>query len=697
MLKHAEEMEWRISGIPQNTERFLSLTIGPFRFLDSLHFLKGSLSQLVDNAMGGGHDFPLLGDFKWKKLQGSLHRDLIMKKGIYPYRIAITASQLRSLKELPSQSHFYSDLTEQEVRQSDYDFAQTFWSVSGCENMLDYTEAYCMIDVLLLASCVELYREKVYSEFKLDCSQFLSGPHLAYSAMLLLKDQRVDLLTDIDMYNMLERGLRGGVCHAALRHATVPTEGSNDTLIMLDAVNLYGWSLCQELPAHSFEWLEEDELESIDWLNAGSEAMAHTDENGESTGYIAEVDLEYPDELHRSHSSFPLAPEHFDITDDMLSPYARHCRDVLTSGEGECRVPKFRKETKLAATFRDREKYVVHYKCLSLYLRLGMKLKKVRRVMRFKQSSWIRGYVERMTKKRREASSKFEQQLFKDFVNHIFGKCIQDLRKQSVCLFCTCEQDFEEAQRTNFFTSYKIVDDESAIFYTKKKEIVMDRPYFAGFAVLELAKYKMYTLFYDSIKSKFPTCDVTCCFTDTDSLMIYAPGVKKINFLTTLKGCMDFSNYPPDNELYSTANKMAPGYLKDETCGKQVTELCALKSKCYAFKVADDAGTLNAKCKGAKKSIVKRDMRLDMYKSCLSSVNSLRIASSRLQSKDYNMYLLRTRKVALSSYESKRYLWPCGVHSHPYYSSHIKAGQQDCPYCGFTVAQMEERFLLYRP
>lgn len=666
-------------------QRFLSLSMGPFRFLDSLHFLKGSLSKLVENIHNGGHSFPLLRDLKWKKLSGVEHRDYCLRKGVYPYRTALSAEQLRAEERLPPEKDFYSDLTEEHVCDDDYAFAQRFWAVSGCKTMLDYTEAYCILDVVLLASCMEHYRSQVYAEFKLDPSQFLSGPHLAFNAMLLLLKDRVDLLTDFDMFEMLENGLRGGVSHAALRHAKVDSSDASDTLIMLDAVNLYGWSLCQKLPAHSFQWLSEEEIASVDWTSFQQDGDDESD-----TGYILEVDLEYPQELHEAHCSFPLAPQQLTITEDMLSPYANHCRNIFASAAGSARTT-FVPEKKLCGTFFDRKKYVIHYRCLSLYLSLGMKLSKIHRAISFRQSSWIADYVKNMTAKRQAATSKFDQQTYKDFINHIFGKCIQNLRKQLVCHFCTSQEQWQRLDTSHAFEKMRPVSEDCVVFYSKKKEILMDRPYFAGFAVLELSKLLMYRLFYREIKPRFPTSYV--CFTDTDSLMIFARGVRKETFLKDMSPCMDFSNYPPSDAHYTLARKMVPGLLKDETSGRQVTELVALKSKCYAFKTEDDA--LNAKCKGAKKSIIKRDMRLDMYKSCLTSINKLRIASSRLQSRDYKMYLLRTRKVALSSYESKRYVWPCGIHSHPYGSWQVLQGITTCPHCHVSVEEMKCKLVRY--
>ena len=93
-------------------------------------------------------------------------------------------------------------------------------------------------------------------------------------------------------------------------------------------------------------------------------------------------DLLYPKELHLSHSSFPLAPESIEVTSQLLSPFSKKCLRVLGK-----KVENFR-ERKLTATFFDRKNYVVHGANLALYLQLGMKLKKVHRVVIFKQKTF---------------------------------------------------------------------------------------------------------------------------------------------------------------------------------------------------------------------------------------------------------------------------------------------------------------------
>lgn len=83
---------------------------------------------------------------------------------------------------------------------------------------------------------------------------------------------------------------------------------------LLSANNLYGLAQSFPMPLGDYRWLTLTEILALDWFNM-------TDD--QETGYIVECDLQYPESLHESHNSFPLAPEHLEITEDMLSPYAK--------------------------------------------------------------------------------------------------------------------------------------------------------------------------------------------------------------------------------------------------------------------------------------------------------------------------------------------------------------------------------------
>ena len=139
----------------------------------------------------------------------------------------------------------------------------------------------------------------------------------------------LELINDIDMHLFIEKEMRGGISYIAKRHSKANNKHieSHDSsecnsiedsvyIMYLDANNLYGWAMIQYLPYGGFKWLIKKEIDEFD-LNLVKE--------NSSTGYNLEVDLEYPSELHDLHNDYPLAPERFEISQDMLTKY---CSDI---------------------------------------------------------------------------------------------------------------------------------------------------------------------------------------------------------------------------------------------------------------------------------------------------------------------------------------------------------------------------------
>lgn len=161
--------------------------------------------------------------------------------------------------------------------------------------------------------------------------------------------------------------------------------------------------MSKPLPTHGFRWLTETQIRNLMILNI--------DEDDED-GYIFEVDLHYPDNIHDKHNDYPLAAEHLVITPDMLSDYQK---DNYPSA-------KLRPTKKLTPNLMDKSNYIVHGNNLKYYLEQGLELTKIHRVLTFKQSRWLAEYVDFNSQKRSLATSSFEKNFFKLMNNSVFGK-----------------------------------------------------------------------------------------------------------------------------------------------------------------------------------------------------------------------------------------------------------------------------------
>ena len=262
------------------------------------------------------------------------------------------------------------------------------------KSMGDYHDVYLKADVLLLADVFENFRKTCLQYYKLDPCHYFTSPGLSWDAMLKMTNIRLNLISDVDMYQFVEKGMRGGVSYIANRYGkannkymTEYDEMAPEKHIMyLDANNLYGWAMSQYLPTGGFEWLDVNDFILLD---------DYTDTSDK--GLILEVDLEYPNELHDLHNDYPLAPEKVKVERDMLSAYCKEIADKFNMSSGLVE--------KLIPTLGYKEKYVLHYRNLQLYLDLGLKLKKVHRVLEFDQSPWMKEYIDFNTVKRTNAKN----------------------------------------------------------------------------------------------------------------------------------------------------------------------------------------------------------------------------------------------------------------------------------------------------
>ena len=141
-----------------------------------------------------------------------------------------------------------------------------------------------------------------------------------------------------------------------------------------------------------------------------------------SIGYILELDLEYCCELHDKHNDYPLAPEKTEISSDMLSKYFSDIANKYGIKVGGV--------NKLVQNLRDKVKYVVHYRNLQYYFSSGMNLIKIHRILKFRQSNWLKEYIEFNTKKNMEATDEFNRSFFKLLINCVYGKCMENVRKR---------------------------------------------------------------------------------------------------------------------------------------------------------------------------------------------------------------------------------------------------------------------------
>ena len=422
--------------------------------------------------------------------------------------------------------------------------------------------------------------------------------------------------------------------------------------------------MSQLLRLKNFKWINPYD---IDVLNIPKDSPL---------GYIIECDLEYPTILHDVHNMYPLAPEDFEVTDDMLSPFQRS------------RFPKLNGSVrKLVPNLHNKEKYVLHYQNLQLYASLGMKMKKIHRIIQFEQLSWLKPYIDLNTMKRKEAvdrGDKVGKDLFKLFNNAMFGKTMENLRKRiNFEIVTTRKAALKRIAKPNFQRVKKFREDLVGI-HMAKPVLVLNRPIQVGFAVLDLSKYHMYNFHYNIWMKKFPNSKLL--FTDTDSLAYEVIGHDVYEGMSEMKEEFDFSEYSKDHPLYSRENMKTVGKFKDECMGQLMLKFIGLRTKLYSFdyerlahfvidddgmeKEVDEANSTFSKivhmnkntAKGVKDAVAK-DLSLDDYETCLTTLEQKEVNIKRVGSSSHKIYTYNTDKIGLSAFDTKRWICDDGVHT----------------------------------
>ena len=359
--KKGKEQPLTINAIPNNMEKYMAFMLGNhLTFIDSFQFMSSSLDKLVSNLPKEAFKYTS------EKFTGKEELSLTSRKGVYPYDLMDSFEKFDQT-ELPTKEQFYSILNDQHTTNDEYNHAKKVWKVFSIKTMGEYHDLYLKSDMLLLADVFKSFRKTCLQYYKLDPCHYFTSPGLSWDAMLKMTNIKLELMTDVDMFQFIEKGMRGGVSYIANRYGKANNKYMNKYnekapskyIMYLDANNLYGWAMSQYLPTGNFRWMTDKKINKVD--------LAKYKENGKK-GLILEVDLEYPQELHNLHNDYPVTPEKVKVSSGKLSAYCKKIAERHNISIGLV--------NKLIPMLMDKEEYVLHYQNLQLYVDLGLKLKK---------------------------------------------------------------------------------------------------------------------------------------------------------------------------------------------------------------------------------------------------------------------------------------------------------------------------------
>ena len=269
-----------LNVIPNNMEKYLMFSVGTEKlcydfkekkdvmklkhdlvFIDSFQFMSTSLGKLVDNLKDGRK-------FKHLEKEFGDNSKLLTQKGIYPYSFMDNWEKFDIATKNLKKEHFTNDLTAEDISDKEFKFYNTVCDKLNIKTLGEYHDLYLKTDVLLLADVFENFRKMCLAYYGLDPCHYVSAPGLAWDACLKMTGVNLELISDVDMYNFIEKGLRGGLSVITHRKATANNKYMKDYdnnkpdiyIPYLDANNLYGWAMKQYLPYGGFKWKDPEEF-----------------------------------------------------------------------------------------------------------------------------------------------------------------------------------------------------------------------------------------------------------------------------------------------------------------------------------------------------------------------------------------------------------------------------------------------------
>ncbi|XP_068738120.1 uncharacterized protein [Montipora capricornis] len=644
--KKGEEIQMNLNAIPNNMEKYMAFMLGNhLTFIDSFQFMSSSLDKLVSNLPRESLKYTSQ-EFQDDKLS------LMAQKGVYPYDYMDSFDKFN--KKLPSKKDFYSILNDEHITDDQYKHAQNVWNTFNLKNIGEYHDLYLKSDILLLADVFENFRKTCLQYYKLDPCHYFTSPGLSWDAMLKMTNIKLELMTDVNMFQFIEKGMRGGISYIANRYGKANNKYMkkydekvpSKYIMYLDVNNLYGHSMSQYLPTGGFRWMTEKQIDNID--------LAKYKEDSEK-GLILEVDLAYPEELHDLHNDYPLAPEKVKVTENMLSGY---CKNI---------VKKYKISTgivhKLIPTLSNKENYVLHYRNLQLYTDLNLIITKVHRVLEYNQSAWLKQYIDFNTEKSTNANNAFEKDFFKLMNNSVFGKTMENLRKRVDVRLVTDEKKLSKLTSKPTYVSSKIFNENLVAVHKIKETLTLNRPAYVGMCILDLSKTLMYDFHYNYIKQKYGS-KAKLSFTDTDSLTYEIETNDVYQDFWNYKDKFDNSDYSQDSQNFDLTNKKVIGKFKDEAAGIPITEFVGLRSKMYSYMKDNHKGGKTAK--GIKKNIIKNNITHENYKNVLFNNEQMHHTMKTIRSNKHQLGSYELNKVSLSCFDDKRYIHNNGVTSFAY-------------------------------
>lgn len=748
--KDTKHSPFSMEVIPSAMDKEMLISINGIDFKDSYKMISNNLKAIVNQTLGSD-----LKNYRITKLllkqyleDHNKHYDesyieLMTRKEPMFYSL-ITSYQTLSNEKLPDIVACYDELTRTQMSIEDYRHMETLWKTFDINNWGEYYELYNILDVTLLADAFEHFRDSTFVSFGVDAAHYLTTPQMSYS--LFLKNisnedtsrfeeqaqkwakyqMKIDAneghteqemqeifmkrmneyndvggirllsMKDMDTFISLKDNLRGGITQITTRYATAEQsrapngasveQSENDSIFYFDANNLYGGAMHRMLPYDIVDdtkndWKAIKSMGENEWIKSLS--------TYDQYGFFIECDIECDKKLFDYFSDFPFFPT------QRVGMYSPYMKNFAKEYGLENMINEKDKTQKLICDLIPKSHYVVHYNMLQLGLKLGYRVTKIHNIIKFRQAPFIFEYVNQLGEMRAKAKTSVLKNLFKLLANSIYGKFVESGLKRMKVKIATNkkEQDTIISKYTiDLIEDNRVYSDNlwvSKLFNPVKK---MNKPFFIGFAILDLSKYIIYDFYYNKLKKVFN--NVTLLGQDTDSLIVKITDNNTITKMLDMYKSFDFSELDPSsffykklvdyyntkvnkkqfNTLESFVNfnkKVAGPIFKDEHNGYRITEFVGLRPKLYC--ILDERNVIHNAAKGVPRNVFdSKNNRIVVknvktYESVLFPKTkedaSLTGEFCIIEYKDFRLTTRTQNKVLFTCLDNKRYVCDDGIHT----------------------------------
>lgn len=382
---------------------------------------------------------------------------------------------------------------------------------------------------------------------------------------------------------------------------------------------------------------------------------------------FAQVDIEVPEYLYEKFEEMAPLFVVKEIPEELIPDHMKKYK--VDTGR------KTIKGTKKLCGVVKAEKILLYTPLIKWYLAHGLKITGVHQLIEYEIGKPFEWFPEEVANARREADLDKTKKILGDTAklkgNSFYGKMIEDRAKYANTVFTTSDDQVEKSLRSAYFAD---LDEINGAYEIKeyKKTVQIDRPFQLGIAVYQLAKLRMLEFHYDFLDKYFDRRDYELMYMDTDSEYVAWSDLDIDNLVKpSLK-----EEYLSEKSKWLAADKFSertPGVFKPEFSGSRMV---ALTAKCYLAQDTEkskeccEASDKPEKCKCTKfscKGVSKKhnDMSFQRYKDCLNHVGIDKAQNTGFRIRDHGVVMYEQKKLGLSAYYDKRYVFEDGIHTRP--------------------------------